>query len=117
MVKDLKETVVEQGDTIALFVTAIIAIILVSAEILPERFVSISLLLILCLLALHHLRRTFRIEKMHKQIEEISGTVKTLRGTAKLLLIYHCQQVCRKLTIRFADKMETTYETGVVLLR
>lgn len=85
MVKDLKERFVEQGDTIALFVTAIIAIILVSVEILPERFVNISLLLILCLLALHHLRRTFRIEKMHKQIEEISRTVKTLRGTAKLL--------------------------------
>lgn len=85
MAKDLKETIVEQGDTIALFVTAIIAIILVSLEILPEKFVDIFLLLILCLLALHMIRRTFKIEKMHKQIERMNTIVEKLIGETKPL--------------------------------
>lgn len=85
MAKDLKETIVEQGDTIALFVTAIIAIILVSVGILPEKFVDIFLLLILCLLAFHMIRRTFKIEKMHKQIERMNTIVEKLIRETKPL--------------------------------
>ena len=85
MAKDLKEKVVEHGDTIALLVAAIIALILVSAGILQEKLINAITLLVLCLLALHHLRYTFRIKKMHEQIEGISGAIKSLRGSAKLL--------------------------------
>jgi len=82
--KKMKEIVIEHGDTIALLVTAIIAVILITLELLQEKLTNIIILLILSILAFHHLRRSFKIEKMHEQIREINGTVKTLIGNTKI---------------------------------
>lgn len=82
----LKEKVIEQGDTIALLLTAIVAIILLSVGTL--RNVVGILLLILCLLGLqafHYLRRSSRIEGMQRKVKEISEIVYNLRDTAELL--------------------------------
>lgn len=82
--KTLKEIAIEQTDTIALLLTAIIAFVLATLEILQGRLINIVILLILCLLAFHHLRRSLNIEKMQEQINGISKTTKILMDDTKV---------------------------------
>lgn len=82
--KKLSEIIIEHSDTIALLVTAIIAVILATLDIIHDKLISIVILLILCLLAFHHLRRSLKIEKMHDQIREIGETSRHIMDNTKI---------------------------------
>lgn len=75
LMRNISKIIVEQGDTIALLSASIISIILLNLGVLSEKDSSIIILSLLCLLAFHHLRRTMKIEKMHKQINDISNFI------------------------------------------
>lgn len=83
--EDRKTKLVENLDTIALFGAAIISAFVVYAGILPDKNVSILILIVLTFLAGHHLLRTFKIEKMYKQIEKMCDAVRTFTSKTELL--------------------------------
>lgn len=83
--KDRKTKLVENLDTIALFSVSFISAFVVYAGILPDKNISTLILIVLTFLAGHHLLRTFKIEKMHKQIEMMCSAVKTFTNKTELL--------------------------------
>jgi hypothetical protein len=82
--KKWKEIAIEQSDSIALLATAIIAVILATLGKIQSELINTVLLLILCLLAFHHLRRSFKIENMHEQIREINENLSIINNNYKI---------------------------------
>ncbi len=108
------QTIIGNLDAIVLIIATAIALILEYTGVVPKEQIFTVILLLLCLIAIHAVRRSFKIEEIGRRVETIEGGIAEVKSSIGFMHTTSSEENWRIATglAKFLKKESNGYDTS-----